>query len=839
MHWARAGGTRGFHIARTTLGSIALLSINCPSVPRSEKRKRFWKEPIRRARQRPLHERARAAAILNHLDTIEAAWVLVHGQHPREWDESVRAERKRQAFLRFIHMIQANGLPFLKEWSVQCREHALQIAAHVKDTEIALAAQELMRHRGTMNGYLYAASSLARAIPIPITDRAVKEAVHEKIEMWTTPATRSPRAHGRQLRAFARALFEDCSSRAAVSIAKSKMHVLGEMPPDWQGQPLAPAPSRTACLEKTRVEGGCAAALGQQFGYFKATEHDLYRRVERRTAFGASIGENPYGLDPEEDRPLFKVLPLREVGKVRVATIHEAAHTHMGRALSGETIPLLARHPWFREGLTGQQSTLRAEGTLGVRGNYDPALHTGLYSADWTASTDFIRQGDAQAIMNGIADALHWSNTKRQAALNLVGEQICLTPEGPRVVTTGVLLGLGISWTVLSVFNAFCASSRRGIRFDRSLKICGDDLLGLWRQDRIARYVTRVENHGLRLNLRKSFLAPRLGVFCEDLALATIEDGRPVAKMYPIVGLREAAGTLLLERPSRTGLVGVRDGWYRLLQGEGKITPKPLRALVKARLRDTLPKGALPGPPELGCFGGYPRLRSLQDRRKYANLMSAYLRRGPVANQRGMSDEVWSRFARDLRMCRVSAQPPLPLGNTSSLYPPPTPETGLRAGGGTDVWPVSEAEVRGTFLAAHARLDLFGIKTKPEELRPFERMALANARSRIGSLYLRNGQSLWDSERLRHQINRRGRRLLFRLWHRNISAPTASQIKTLLRILRRTVDIQIDALGAAEVASSSGIRPPTLQSGGTRPWVLGQFIVPYKPPASQGSTAYS
>jgi hypothetical protein len=319
----------------------------------------------------------------------------------------------------------------------------------------------------------------------------------------------------------------------------------------------------------------------------------------------------------------FRAVALPEVGKIRVATIHSAKFAHMGRALSTECVGMLARLPWFREGLTGTTTPLQGEGSL--------------YSADLTAATEYISFDRATAIIEGIGEALDWPVDKRKAAKKLVGKQLLHTATGTKWTTQGVLLGLGISWTCLSVLNAFNAWV--GDWKDESFKVCGDDLLGLWSDARRQRYKTNTTSSGLKLNDSKSFLSPHTGIFCERLELSNGKTTRAVHK----IGMRQAAAGKYRARPGKTGLVAVREGLTKALRTERG----PLRRLIGVTLQRTKVRGMPCGPGWLGGDGG--PVQSSEDARDVRAMLVAWLYRGDCSTMRGTTESQWAAALRDLR----------------------------------------------------------------------------------------------------------------------------------------------------------------------------------------------
>jgi hypothetical protein len=471
-----------------------------------------------------------------------------------------------------------------------------------------------------------------------------------------------------------------------------------------------------------------------------------------------------------------------------VATLHDATTSHFGRALSGETVPLLARHPWFSEGLTSRETPLMTDDHRAL-----------LYSADLTAATEWISHDIAQAIIRGIGTSLEWNPLKATAALNMVGPQNLRLDTDFIRTTNSVLLGAGISWTILSVVNAFAAS--QGDLNDRTFKICGDDLLGLWSRNRINSYDEQIKSTGLVLNKAKSFVHPRRGVFCERLETKVAQFAGATSRGRAIsfstratagIGLREASGAKLFGRKGRTGLYSVRESLGRRLQEKG--TAGPIRRVILNTMKRTTPRGTCPGPTSLGGNGGRIEnpLQALRARRLFAS----YIKKGPVHLTRGCGDAEWSEFSRTIR-------------------------DNLRMAEGG----VPEDDVLATARIAYQRKRLGTSiqKVREKDLHAIRRTA--KGRELQGKEALSTGESLrfWPSqvrEWAQRELTRTGRRLVHSLLPKILfSKPQTSAMRKLCRVpLHHLRTHQVDPQGAAVFLGEQGLSPAYQQDGKLRPW---------------------
>jgi hypothetical protein len=430
---------------------------------------------------------------------------------------------------------------------------------------------------------------------------------------------------------------------------------------------------------------------------------------------------------------------------------------------------MLARLPWFREGLTGVETPLRGEGRL--------------YSADLTAATEYISFDRATAIMEGIADALDWGVDKRKAAKKLVGRQLLHPVTGAPVWTTqGVLLGLGISWTCLSVLNAYNAFT--GDWKDETFKICGDDLLGLWRDARREHYVRRTESSGLKLNASKSFLSAHTGVFCERLE--RVVRGQTVALTR--IGMRQAAAGKYRARPGKTGLVSVREGLSAALKTERG----PLRRLIKTTLRRTKVKGMPSGPGWLGGDGG--PIETQSQATEVRAMLIAWLYRGDCSTMRGTTEAQWADALRTLR---------------------------------DEVLPGADARIRLSHVEDAARLAFAqqeALQTSSKATEKTKQELRRQGRGRVvrgrALLHTKKKSEFYlnfrDNERLSITGKRRIRALVQPLLN---LIPAPALVKRVISVIsRHRRDPLVDPISGEIVLQGMNLAKQPLQNGGFRPW---------------------
>jgi hypothetical protein len=282
--------------------------------------------------------------------------------------------------------------------------------------------------------------------------------------------------------------------------------------------------------------------------------------------------------------PALRPVPLTELGcKVRVASMHPWALAHVGRCFAARTLPVLKRLAVSRDMLRGKETTLKA------------ASGAELYSADLSAASDWIPHRVGQIVVDALADGLGWTEDDEAAFAPLVGPM-----RSSRGITTrGLHMGLGSTWTVLSLINAWAASHTSR----KSHRICGDDLLGLWWPHERDEYERRIEAIGLVINRSKAFYGLK-GVFCERIAeLRNIEGShqatataktRSLPKISELIGARQ-----VVERSG--GLAVLRDQILMFIKGP---LPRQARFAAQQFLRSEKIVGTRPGPAILGGGGG-------------------------------------------------------------------------------------------------------------------------------------------------------------------------------------------------------------------------------------------
>jgi hypothetical protein len=500
------------------------------------------------------------------------------------------------AFIRFCHDLIRQGPAHLKRVAHEWRQEAVGLPP---------TKTPLTRIPTTHNlDNLYMASTVARATWLNMA-YAHEAAVSKALERWFS----SPPVVHPQLLQELREFVHHCIERTNMDDRKNDSFI-------------APALGGKACIQMGQCEGGVsAAAYWHNEEVAQKAARDAIKRIQQlRPNFDVSLladklpkavpltahlaqtfairqtiveSQNPRGLN-------VTALAITELGtKVRVASMHDWFAAHSGRVFATRTISVLKNLGCSREILKGREVTFH--------GRADSAV----YSADLSAASDYIPHEVGQTVVNALASGMCWTDTERDAALALVGPMRAKRGDSSCLTSRGLHMGLGLTWTVLSLLNAFCAYRASG-RFG-SFRICGDDLVALWNERERDDYEWAIEALGLVINKSKSYYAPR-GVFCERQVLTRRVGAHriearteSVAKIAEIVGARQtvrATGGLAVLRDQVANLITTREA-YKHTSGTVKPKlPRVAKEAIRAFLKESMPKHAYGGPASLGGMGG-------------------------------------------------------------------------------------------------------------------------------------------------------------------------------------------------------------------------------------------
>jgi len=462
---------------------------------------------------------------------------------------------------------------------------------------------------------LFIASTLSRAIGDPTIVRPlvpeVDQSIKETLQTWHTPGPDIPEPTLDSIYIYTRSVMERTNRGVAQDPTEK----------------VIPLVSRKACAERSTKMGGVTAELVDQVekerkaeyrrqlfpGYHhlwtvttaprRWEDHPSGKVMEYHARTKEEGGGTPFtlsavdhdllrsGATEEElyhhslDRTLDEDLPLTAVPvgipewgcKTRIASKHPAHEVHISRIIGQNLVQGLKRTPAARDTLNGRPLQLRNH------------VKSRLYSADLSKATDNIPHKAAEAVAWGIIHALCLPAKHALALLRMC------QPHETRLGATekGIHMGLGTSWTILSLLNMWAARHSP----TNSYGICGDDLLGLWTPDQILDYEAQFRSIGVPVNKQKSFYGVR-GVFCEQLYEVEITQPGYVARVVPTVKLGDAS--------AKRGITsGEELARLRQITQDASST-KPVQRLAQHRIDSVPLRLRARGPAPIGGTGGRP-----------------------------------------------------------------------------------------------------------------------------------------------------------------------------------------------------------------------------------------
>jgi hypothetical protein len=511
------------------------------------------------------------------------------------------------SYIGFLTDLTSSGLPALKLRSHEWRQEGLQ--------------KESKR--------LFQASTVSRSLEWEMSEKKVQKAREEAIGRWTK----------------ARPV-----NRALLAEIDRYIDRLPLDPPTVEFQPVTP--NDKACLGYPRNKGGQAAAAKKLVDDELEAQYQAARDNFTRAASGtwsekvghvdhSSVVEtlqrvtieqretsimgptNTQVLDAAKKKfrsqtdhapPPLEPTAITELGgKVRVVTLHSVEEVVTARNVTAHWLKALRRVVTVRDSLRGEDIVLES-------------LENGkLFSADLSAATDYIDHEVAQRFALRLHERIG-GPVELDLILRMLGPH--RLSDGT-VTSSGIHMGLGPTWVILNLINGFAAWYAGARVTDH--RMCGDDLIGLWKRHRADKYVNTLEELGLVVNKSKSFFT-EAGVFCERLVL---RHTLTTARSHDVGHLSQASAARVIANRTTATLCVAEDLWsephFPVLSRE-----------VAQSLTPRVPNG---GPLRLGGNGrkvaGYRQLEAALVRGNVKLVKPAYrLPRGATTELRGLEKEV-------------------------------------------------------------------------------------------------------------------------------------------------------------------------------------------------------
>jgi len=450
----------------------------------------------------------------------------------------------------------------------------------------------------------FQASTVTRAVGWTVAEEKIQRAKEEAIARWTKPRP---------------------VDRALLAEITRYIDRLPFSPPRREAQPVLP--NDHACIGFPRKSGGQAAAA-QKLAYDEIErEYQMARDRFTRAASGtyaeaagwvdhsnvvshlqsvtlqqreiSTSGPTPTEvleaarekfLRESDSLPSIEVVPLAELGgKIRVVTLHSVEEVMLARNVTSQWLGQLRRVITTRDILKDRPVVI------------ETTEDGDIFSADLTASTDYISHEVAQHIATLLYERVG-APCNLSSLLRMFGPHVL--PDGTRTCS-GIHMGLGPTWVILSLLNGFAAWYAGAHKDDH--RVCGDDLVGIWRKPVADKYVETLERLGVVVNYSKSFYT-EAGVFCEMLVLRT---GAGSARAYKVGHLSQASAARVIAGRTRE----------RLCVADGLWSENHIPVLSRETAKSLTPRVRDGGPLRLGGNG-----RKLASRKQ----LEAALRLGAV-----------------------------------------------------------------------------------------------------------------------------------------------------------------------------------------------------------------
>jgi hypothetical protein len=283
--------------------------------------------------------------------------------------------------------------------------------------------------------------------------------------------------------------------------------------------------------------------------------------------------------------------------KARVVTVAQAGLVTQGSAINEFLIRILKNLGPCKQSLTGEPISPFLNRALEA-GYNEPERE--LYSADLKSASDYIPHDVAKTVVKAIFNALREEDdcdleevqTWEDLSLILTGEMEVTYPDGSIIDTKrGILMGLPLTWPILSFINLFCANKAQDDNMKRTDKItavCGDDLIGWWKPEDKYIYEDTINRLGLKINDTKTHKSKSGGVFTEQYIRLNFIKGSELPINPPELEARAE-----IERLGKKGML------MEKATKEGELK----RKIDAQRKRDSLPhKFVVTGRPMLSAI---------------------------------------------------------------------------------------------------------------------------------------------------------------------------------------------------------------------------------------------
>ncbi|APG77101.1 RNA-dependent RNA polymerase [Wuhan insect virus 18] len=338
----------------------------------------------------------------------------------------------------------------------------------------------------------------------------------------------------------------ECLSSAPRPLANHVLAAARDFARSWASRHVRPSGRishpkvlESATIQEPRRSGGVAAHLCKQ-GFdlppFEGLTDELRDQIRAMgesapsdcdlEAIGRSTAFRDWALGqlccPDASPPRSRVEAIPERGfKARVVTVPDLPESILGSALRCYLLPALRRTPECADVLSGKEELA----AMRIASSRRPIEGDWIVSSDLTAASDTLSFELLQALVDGLEESGTLPPWAIRALKVLVGPQELVYPDGSVLVTRrGTLMGLGHTWSILSLSHLFwldwahrSVDPRVADVVRRTAAVCGDDLVVRAPLKWVQSYHQIAEASGARFSTGKHFVAKRRYVFLERI----------------------------------------------------------------------------------------------------------------------------------------------------------------------------------------------------------------------------------------------------------------------------------------------------------------------------------
>jgi hypothetical protein len=470
--------------------------------------------------------------VIKHYAALRTSWTMANG-NPKDYHRP-RNRHLWLSFITFLTDLMASGKPSLSSTCHRWRQEALDTSSKKKfqastvsrSVEWAISDVQVQRAKEDAEG---------RWMRDVVWDRALLERIDRYIDILplSAPSMEAPASTPNDRACLG------CPRKKGGQAAAAQKLVMDELERDYQAaRDLFTLRASSNFLEKTTyVDNRDVVRNLQSVTLHQRETSTIGTTPEEALEYANRKFTRDYLMSP----PPLEPCSVTELGgKIRVVTLHSIEEVLIARNVTARWLSQLRRVVTTRDILRNRPVELET-----TEGDGD------IFSADLTAATDFIPHEVAQRVATKLYERIG-APCSLDTLLKIFGPH--QLPDG-RVTKGGIHMGLGPTWIVLCLLNGFAAWNAGAHKDDH--RICGDDLVAIWRNQTAMRYTSTLESLGMVVNHSKSFFTVA-GVFCERLVVRT---GTGTARARQVGHLSQSSAARVIAGRTRERLVVAQELW--------------------------------------------------------------------------------------------------------------------------------------------------------------------------------------------------------------------------------------------------------------------------------------